>query len=102
MGYFITGIFTRRRVSTPPKCGSCWFCVADILALKYSCSACSARVTATMELSLGYVASYQSISGTCISDVSPPFGGHNGLFIPYLRYIRDDSRHRWVVGGTVP
>lgn len=63
MEYFIMSIFTRRRVSTPPKCGSCWFCVADILALKCSCLACSAKVTATMELSLGYVASYESISG---------------------------------------
>lgn len=45
MEYFIMSIFTRRRVSTPPKCGPCWICVADILALKYSCSACSAKVT---------------------------------------------------------
>lgn len=34
MGYFITGILTRRRFSKPPKCGSCWFCVADILAIQ--------------------------------------------------------------------
>lgn len=36
-----------------------------------------------MELGPGHLASYESISGTCITDVSPPFGGHNGLFIPY-------------------
>lgn len=99
MEYFIMSIFTRRRFITPPKCGSCWFCVADILALKCSCSACSAKVTATMELGPGHLASYESISGACITDVSPPFGGYNGLFIPYLRYIRDSFRHRWVVGG---